>query len=728
MNDMAKVKSLAKSGRPKDTIRLGAALPLVLILLAGVAISLYLTWHHELDVYGQAEVELANCPKTETVNCDVVNTSAYSEFLGMPLGLWGFITYLLLAIMVIMACTTHPRMIAYVFSIGILTVFYSAFLFYISKYKIGFLCLWCLRLYGVNLAIPILAGLAAWKTPFTLLRNASDDVKKFPREVPLVLMIGGMLLVATLISHGLYRSNLIRHAKMKPGAAEGSSQAMSGKGGTTRKNIPPAQGIMAKIGQKLVLEAGLTRLTGENKQLRESPFYLNNRIGQGKPLALIFWHPEYPYSATILIKMSEFFRTKAPEFEVYAISGWKSERKVDTVWESFKMLNIPSEIPLLIDSEFKVSQELEVGDIPNIVIIDQQGTLITTKLKELPQIITYSPRQMTSEELIRQVASGADVEPLMRPQPYYPSMDLLGKCAPAFTLNDFQTGQTVHWNGLSDNGKPTFLIFWSATCKHCQKEVPAFISHATSHPGAYNIVSVTHIRPDVPGKMSYRKITELYAKNIGFTWPLLEDVDGAVSDLYKTISTPTTFVITKSGKIADIWFYIHENFDEAMNQTLARLANESDSCESAKTDPGPFADFSLIGPDDARVALGSLISGPTLVHFWATWCPSCKAELPSLVNFQKTFEKEGGKVIYVSVEGAEKGNLIKKFEDEQKFALKSYRAPSGGLADDIDMSYSVPRTYLLGKGGSVTNIYYGTQEWDKPEFTGKVLSRIKNTR
>jgi hypothetical protein len=46
----------------------------VLVLLVGCGIAAYLVAHHENQVYGDATLTLANCPETETVNCDLVNS------------------------------------------------------------------------------------------------------------------------------------------------------------------------------------------------------------------------------------------------------------------------------------------------------------------------------------------------------------------------------------------------------------------------------------------------------------------------------------------------------------------------------------------------------------------------------------------------------------------------------------------------------------------------------
>jgi hypothetical protein len=69
-----------------DSGRAGRELARVLlsaVLLAGMAIGVYLAWHHDNQLFGTRRARLANCSETATVNCELVNTSAWSELSGV---------------------------------------------------------------------------------------------------------------------------------------------------------------------------------------------------------------------------------------------------------------------------------------------------------------------------------------------------------------------------------------------------------------------------------------------------------------------------------------------------------------------------------------------------------------------------------------------------------------------------------------------------------------------
>jgi protein-disulfide isomerase/uncharacterized membrane protein len=146
----------------------GALLLLVLAGIAGASIGGLMTWHHDVQMFGDASLQggLIGCEASAEVNCDIVNTSEYSEFLGVPIATWGIATYLLVAGLAGLAAAGRQAMLKLLLVIGTAATLYSGFLFGISKLQLSYVCAWCMRLYGINLSIPVLSLLAgAWSAP-----------------------------------------------------------------------------------------------------------------------------------------------------------------------------------------------------------------------------------------------------------------------------------------------------------------------------------------------------------------------------------------------------------------------------------------------------------------------------------------------------------------------------------------------------------------------------------
>jgi hypothetical protein len=102
-------------------------------------------------------------------------------------------------------------------------------------------------------------------------------------------------------------------------------------------------------------------------------------------------------------------------------------------------------------------------------------------------------------------------------------------------------------------------------------------------------------------------------------------------------------------------------------------------------------------------------------------------EIPALLKFGSSLEKSGdGRLVMISVEDAGSGGRIAEFGKKLNLTFRSNRAPTGGLADGLDLSYRLPRTYVVGPGGVVLSYRAGSQKWDDPAVDERVLSRLRN--
>jgi thiol-disulfide isomerase/thioredoxin/uncharacterized membrane protein len=691
--------------------------------------------HHENQVYGDATLALANCPESETVNCDLVNSSRWSEIAGVPIAALALPTYLLL-LLLLAASSRAPETLGYVFCVGLLTVAYSAALFFVSKILVGYLCLWCMRLYAVNLSIPILAALAARRAPAALVASTFRDLKNWPPPMRRTAVAFGALLALTIAGDQALRSHVRAIA-----AAERAR--IESEGGPTVPAVPenleetPAarersslvgwlvpealasETVAPKSAQPYRFAGPLRRLEPGADGLKSSAFDLQARLGRGKPIALIFWAPGFIWSQRALVEMAASLRRETPQFEVYAVSGRRDDQRDEEIQEAFALLDLPAALPLLVDDGFVVMKALAVGDVPNVALFSTTGRLVIAKIKDPVQLLITAKGNRPAGEILREVAKGVEVPQIEKMFPYYPSSRLMDRCAPAFNAKVFGSGAPFAFTGRSQTGRPTLVMFWSSTCKHCQVDIPQLVKWVAAHPGAVDVIGVTNIKKDKAGQPSHRAITEAYIRAEKIPWPVVEDVDGVAARMYESISTPTTFFVSPSGAIEDVWYYAHEEaFDAAMDRSLVKARAATAACRAPDVAPTPKLAMSVLGPDGKRVELTPLLDKPALVHFWATWCKPCVQELPSLMKFRESLEKSGAaRVVLISVESEADGKLIQQFQKTLGTDLRSYRAPKGGLADRVDLAYRLPRTFVVGPGGVVLDERQGSQDWTDPAVT-----------
>lgn len=763
-------------------VSLGARVLLSLLLIFGLGVSVYLTLHHESQLYGDGSVSLDNCPRTETIDCELVNTSDWSEVLGVPIAALPVPTYLLLLLLIWRAprCSSFD---AYAFGIGVATTLYSGFLLYVSKFEIGFLCLWCAGLYAVNGATPLLAAVAARRGPGSLLGEIFHHLFAWPPTLRFCAGIFVFLLVSMLAVQQTYRASLLRKAvdqlativvesgpveRVLPNnpappvmtrAADSPQRRETDPSVSQPEKLPPlsAQREVATAERQPVLQGARTGelpasaalkesvpppdsavrpgahvLQGSVRRLRDTggrprsePFDLQARLGAGRPVALIFWASGYLWSQAALAEIAAFLRREAPAIEAYAVAGLRAEQRDEEIWETFVMMPGLENLPLLLDEGFTVSRGLDTTDVPNLSLFDADGALVVAKIKSLRQFLVTASGNAKARDVILRVASGESVPAIARAHRYYPATELYGACAPGFTLPAFNSGEPFTFTGRSPAGRPTLIMFWSSTCNHCQIEIPQLVSWVEKHPSRVDIVSITQIKPDRAGKPSHREVTERYVRSQRIPWPVLEDSDGAVGDLYRSTSTPTTYFITAGGTVTNAWFYAHrDRFDQSLEDLLSRMSNIAECRGPPAALPGPRVAFNVLGPG-GDTSLGDILDRPSLIHFWATWCAPCVKELPGLLRFERSLEANGARLLLVSVEDAAAGDAIQAFSRKFDSSLVSYRAPHGGVAQRLDPAWRVPRTYVVAPGGQVLKVLHGEQDWEDRDLARRVISRLK---
>jgi peroxiredoxin len=127
----------------------------------------------------------------------------------------------------------------------------------------------------------------------------------------------------------------------------------------------------------------------------------------------------------------------------------------------------------------------------------------------------------------------------------------------------------------------------------------------------------------------------------------------------------------------------------------------------------PAPDFTLPDLAGRQTRLADLRGKVVLVNFWATWCPPCREEVPSMMRLNRMMagkpfqmlavsEDEGGKKAveaYFKTAGAELPALL----DQDQAIGKRY-----GLT-------GVPETFVVDKKGVILKKVIGAMEWSDPQ-------------
>ena len=112
------------------------------------------------------------------------------------------------------------------------------------------------------------------------------------------------------------------------------------------------------------------------------------------------------------------------------------------------------------------------------------------------------------------------------------------------------------------------------------------------------------------------------------------------------------------------------------------------------------------------VSLNQFRGKPVVLNFWATWCPPCIEEMPSLVQLQKQL---GERVTIVAVsEDADEG-AYKQFIRDHKVDLLTVR-DTRQKTNEAYGTFKFPETFIIDRDGKIVRKFIGATNWTAPDI------------
>jgi len=138
-------------------------------------------------------------------------------------------------------------------------------------------------------------------------------------------------------------------------------------------------------------------------------------------------------------------------------------------------------------------------------------------------------------------------------------------------------------------------------------------------------------------------------------------------------------------------------------------------CYSGSRPPriGTAAPDFTVKDSDRMVTLGQFKGRVVVLNFWATWCPPCIEEMPSLVRMQQHMQVKGVTVLAVSVD-AEESNY-KRFLRDHGVNLLTVRDPDQ-KSNSLYGTSKFPETYIIDRNGVMRRKFIGAVDWTEPEI------------
>jgi thiol-disulfide isomerase/thioredoxin len=138
-------------------------------------------------------------------------------------------------------------------------------------------------------------------------------------------------------------------------------------------------------------------------------------------------------------------------------------------------------------------------------------------------------------------------------------------------------------------------------------------------------------------------------------------------------------------------------------QVVVQEQSEKQERPRARAEMPAFVLESVV--DGKSVDSNSFKGKALLVTFFATWCPPCLQEIPSLIELQQKFSADGFSVIAMSVDqggSAQVAELV-----EQQAIDYPVLMADAETVENFGGIYNIPVSFLVNKSGAVVKRYTG---------------------
>jgi cytochrome c biogenesis protein CcmG, thiol:disulfide interchange protein DsbE len=137
-------------------------------------------------------------------------------------------------------------------------------------------------------------------------------------------------------------------------------------------------------------------------------------------------------------------------------------------------------------------------------------------------------------------------------------------------------------------------------------------------------------------------------------------------------------------------------------------------CNSGSRPPriGNKAPDFTVKDSDRTLTLAEYAGKPVVLNFWATWCPPCVEEMPSLVELQDRLK---GKVTVIAVSLDVDDSAYHRFIKDHHVNLTTVR-DGDQRSNQLYGTYKFPETYVIDSKGIVRRKFIGAVNWNDPQI------------
>jgi len=183
------------------------------------------------------------------------------------------------------------------------------------------------------------------------------------------------------------------------------------------------------------------------------------------------------------------------------------------------------------------------------------------------------------------------------------------------------------------------------------------------------------------------------------------------------IDEKRTWVVPRWLKEAFVAFAVVAVLAVGISKSVQHFGGAKERAQSAvaadELSGDPAAPFHLPARGGGQVELAALKGKLVLVNFWATWCPPCRDEMPSLTRLAQSFDRQSFEVLAVSVDDG--WEPIDKFLAQPSTPFR-VALDSGAKVSRLYGTTKFPESYLVDRDGKLLLKFVGPRNWTDPNM------------
>ncbi|HEX4211530.1 MAG TPA: TlpA disulfide reductase family protein [Candidatus Binataceae bacterium] len=136
------------------------------------------------------------------------------------------------------------------------------------------------------------------------------------------------------------------------------------------------------------------------------------------------------------------------------------------------------------------------------------------------------------------------------------------------------------------------------------------------------------------------------------------------------------------------------------------------------------SNFQLASLDGQTMSLSSLRGKVVFLNVWATWCPPCREEMPSIEALYEKFKDDKNFVVLAVSQDSDGRAPVAAYVEQHGLKFDVLLDPQNKVGEAYDVS-GIPETFIIDQNGRIVAHHVGPYDWANPEIRNALQELIK---